>query len=72
MITWGQGITSIVGGHLTYEGYYLLSATGMDRNHVKNKNSISGGPGVPLERLQSSNAPIRDPVLCRHSPTHIY
>ena len=36
MITWGQGITSIVGGHLTYEGYYLLSATGMDRNHVKN------------------------------------
>ncbi len=29
MITWGQGITSIVGGHLTYEGYYLLSATGI-------------------------------------------
>jgi hypothetical protein len=25
----GQNITNIVGGHLTYEGYYLLSATGM-------------------------------------------
>ena len=24
----GQGITNIVGGHLVYEGYYLLSATG--------------------------------------------
>ncbi len=69
MITWEQGITNIVGGHLTYEGYYLLSATGMDRNHVKNIKTQSL---LAQERLQSSNAPIRDSVLWRHSPSHIY
>ena len=35
-------------------------------------DAVAGAPEVPLERLQSSNAPIRDPVVCRHSPTYIY
>ena len=34
--------------------------------------AVAGAPEVPLERLQSSNAPLRDPGMCRHSPTHIY
>ncbi len=34
--------------------------------------AVAGAPEVPLERLQLSNAPIRDPVVCRYSPTYFY
>ena len=30
--------------------------------------AVAGAPEVPLEHLQPSNAPIRDPEVCRHSP----
>jgi hypothetical protein len=33
---------------------------------------VAGAQEVPLGQVQPSNAPIRDPVVCRYSPTHIY